>query len=105
VTEANKNLANGDQKGALEKLKLAHVDVNFTMAVLPLNKTISDVDQAATLIGQGKYYEANAVLKTAQDAMRFDVIDAIALPQKGNDAASTYPSQATGSVTGAKSGK
>lgn len=106
VTEANKNLANGDQKGALEKLKLAHVDVNFTMAVLPLNKTISDVDQAATLIGQGKYYEANAVLKTAQDAMRFDVIDAIALPQKGNAAAaSTSPSQATGSVTGAKSGK
>ncbi|MCJ2089562.1 YfdX family protein, partial [Methylobacterium sp. E-005] len=37
VTEANKNLAQGDQKGAMEKLKLAHVDVNFTMAVLPLN--------------------------------------------------------------------
>ncbi|MCJ2087762.1 YfdX family protein, partial [Methylobacterium sp. E-005] len=80
VTEANKNLAQGDQKGAMEKLKLAHVDVNFTMAVLPLNKTIADVDQAATLIGQGKYYEANAILKTAQDGMRFDVIDAVALP-------------------------
>lgn len=100
VTEANKNLAQGDQKGALDKLKLAHVDVNFTMAVLPLNKTISDVDQAATLIGQGKYYEANAVLKTAQDAMRFDVIDAVALPQKAGAAtASTTAPQATGSTT------
>ncbi len=98
VTEANKNLAQGDQKGALDKLKLAHVDVNFTMAVLPLNKTLTDVDQAATLIGQGKYYEANAVLKTAQDGMRFDVIDAIATPQ----AANTASPQATGSVAGAK---
>ncbi|MCJ2137254.1 YfdX family protein [Methylobacterium sp. J-026] len=105
VTEANKNLAQGDQKGALEKLKLAHVDVNFTMAVLPLNKTISDVDQAATLIGQGKYYEANAVLKTAQDRVRFDMIDAIALPQKGNAAANTDASQAHGSAAGAKAGK
>lgn len=106
VTEANKNLAQGDQKGALEKLKLAHVDVNFTMAVLPLNKTISDVDQAATLIGQGKYYEANAVLKTAQDAMRFDVIDAVAVPKTaGAAAANTTAPQATGSTTGAKTSK
>jgi len=103
VTEANKNLAQGDQKGALEKLKLAHVDVNFTMAVLPLDKTISNVDQAATLIGQGKYYEANAVLKTAQDAVRFDVIDAIALPQAAHAAtAKSAPAQATGSTGSAK---
>ncbi|MGV7034411.1 YfdX family protein [Methylobacterium symbioticum] len=110
VTEANKNLAHGDQKGALEKLKLAHVDVNFTMAVLPLDKTIADVDQAATLIGQGKYYEANAILKTAQDGMRFDVIDAVAIPQTAKAAtASTTSSQAmpqaTGSATGTKAGK
>ncbi|MEL6062186.1 MULTISPECIES: YfdX family protein [unclassified Methylobacterium] len=106
VTEANKNLAHGDQKGAIEKLKLAHVDVNFTMAVLPLDKTIADVDQAATLIGQGKYYEANAVLKTAQDGMRFDVIDAVALPQTGKPAAANTASpQATGTTTGARTGK
>jgi hypothetical protein len=109
-TEANKNLAHGDQKGALEKLKLAHVDVNFTMAVLPLDKTIADVDQAATLIGQGKYYEANAILKTAQDGMRFDVIDAVAIPQTAKAAtASTTSSQAmpqaTGSAAGTKAGK
>ncbi|GJD63232.1 YfdX family protein [Methylobacterium frigidaeris] len=82
VTEANKSLANGDQKGAIEKLRLAHVDVNFVMAVLPLDKITADVNQAASLIGQGKYYEANAVLKTAEDGMRFDVIDVVGLPQK-----------------------
>lgn len=103
VTDANKSLAKGDQKGALEKLKLAHVDVNFTMALLPLEKTTTDVNQAATLIGQGKYYEANAVLKSAQDGMRFDVIDAITLPQKTAAAtADKTPAQTTGSAATAK---
>jgi hypothetical protein len=106
VTEANKNLAKGDQTGALEKLKLAHVDVNFTMAVLPLDKTVADIDQAATLIGQGKYYEANSVLKSAQDGIRFDMIDAVALPQKATAAtADKTPPQATGTAANAMSGR
>lgn len=83
VTEANKSLMKGDKKGAIEKLKLADLDVNFVMAVLPLNKTTADVDQAATLIDQGKYYEANALLKSAEDRMRFDAVDAIGVPPKG----------------------
>lgn len=93
VSEANKHLAKGDQKGAIEQLKLAHVDVNFTMAVLPLDKTTADVNQAATLINQGKYYEANAVLKTAEDGMRFDVIDAIGVPQANAAKATAKPAQ------------
>ncbi|MGU3422949.1 YfdX family protein [Methylobacterium sp. D54C] len=106
VTEANKNLAQGDQKGALEKLRLANVDVNFTMAVLPLNKTVADVDQAATLINQGKYYEANAVLKAAQDDVRFDVINAVAIPQTAKAAtADKGAPQAPGATTGAKDSK
>lgn len=105
VTEANKNLAQGDQKGALDKLKLAHVEVNFTMAVLPLDKTMSDVDQAASMINQGKYYEANATLKTAQDRMRFDVIDAVTPPQKGTAAATNSSSQTTDTTGSAKTNK
>lgn len=74
------------------------------MAVLPLNKTISDVDQAATLINQGTYYGANAVLKTAQDAVRFDVIDAVAVPQKAGPANATS-SQTTGSPAAGKASR
>ena len=100
VQEAGKTLAQGDRKGAIEKLKLADVDVNFTMAVLPLNKTVADVNQAATLIDQGKYYDANVVLKTAQDGLRFDVINAIATPQNPKVAsADTASPQTTGSIT------
>ncbi len=83
VTEANKSLAKGDQKEAVQKLKLAGIDVNVTMAVAPLEATVQDVDQASTLIGQGRYYEANAALKKAEDGVRYDMVDTFALPQQG----------------------
>ncbi|WP_298961668.1 YfdX family protein [uncultured Methylobacterium sp.] len=95
VTEANKSLAKGDQSGAIETLKLAHIDVNFVMAVLPLDKTTADVNQAASLIDQGKYYEANATLNSAEDGMRFDVVDAVALPRKAAAPIAAKPAQPT----------
>ena len=81
VANANRNLEKGDRKGAVDTLKLAGVNVSFTMAVVPLAKTSADVDQAAKLLDQGKYYEANATLKQAEDGVRFDVVDATSLPQ------------------------
>ncbi len=82
IADANHSLKAGDQKGAAEKLRLAGIDVNTTVAVLPLAKTTEDVHQAASLIGQGKYYEANAVLKQAEGRMRFDVADIAMVPDK-----------------------
>ncbi|MCE4224952.1 YfdX family protein [Methylobacterium sp. C25] len=101
VSDANKTLAKGDQKGAVEKLKLAGVDVNFTMAVIPLDSTTTDVDQTAKLLEQGKYYEANAILKQAEDGLRLDVFDAAAIPQKAANAqpAKTDPHSAATDTT------
>lgn len=82
IADANHSLQSGDQKGATEKLRLAGIDVNTTVAVLPLAKTTEDVHQAASLIRQGKYYEANAVLKQAEGRMRFDVADIAMVPDK-----------------------
>jgi hypothetical protein len=82
VATANKSLEKGDRKAAVDGLKLAGVDVNFVLAVVPLNQTVTDVDQAAGLIGQGKYYEGNALLKKAEDGVRFDVVDVLGTPQK-----------------------
>lgn len=97
VSEANKTLAHGDRKGAIEKLKLAGVDVDFTMAVLPLDQTTTQVDQAAKLLEQGKYYEANATLKTVEDGLRFDSVDVTGLPQA--KAATSAASTGTGTPT------
>lgn len=75
VRKANEHLQAGDRKSATATLKAADIDVSFTMAVTPLEKTTATVDQAATLIGNGQYYEANALLKQLEDDVRFDTID------------------------------
>jgi hypothetical protein len=76
IADADKSLKQGDRKGAADKLKLAGVNVDFTMAVVPLAKTTSDIDQAAALIDNGKYYEANTLLLQAENGVRFDIADA-----------------------------
>ncbi len=85
VAEANKHLEKGQRKEAIEKLKLADVNVMFTMALAPLDRTMADVDMAAKFVDEGKYYEANAVMKKAEDGVRYDSVSAIAVPQKAED--------------------
>lgn len=80
IADADHSLRSGDRKAATETLRLAGINVNTTVAVLPLAKTTEDVQRAAGLIDQGKYYEANAVLKQAEDRMRFDVADLAMVP-------------------------
>lgn len=99
IDEANQHLQKGDRQGAVDRLKLAGVDVDFTMAVVPLAKTTQEVDQAAKLIADGQYYQANVALKQAEDGVRFDVIDATAVP-KVAAAAKPGASGTTGSTAG-----
>ncbi len=73
VADANKSLKSGDRKGALEKLKLAGMDVDITLAVVPVEQTIKDVHQAAELINDGKYYEGSQLLRQVQESERFAV--------------------------------
>jgi len=84
VAKADTQLKQGDKKGAVETLKLSNVDVDFTEAVAPLNATINGVNQAAQLIDQGHYYEANQALKTVEDGVRFDSDIVTATPDKAS---------------------
>jgi hypothetical protein len=72
VADANSSLKSGDRKGAMEKLKLADMNVDVTLAVVPLEQTIKSVQQASDLINTSKYYEASQVLRLAQNSERFD---------------------------------
>ncbi|MCJ2126155.1 YfdX family protein [Methylobacterium sp. J-077] len=94
IDEANQHLKTGDQKAAMDRLKLAGIDVDFTMAVVPLDKTTQEVDAAAKMIKDGQYYQANAALKGVEDGVRFDVIDATAVPKAAD--ASQSAGQANG---------
>jgi hypothetical protein len=75
VADANKSLNNGDRKGAIEKLKLSGVNIDVVVLALPLNDTIAKVQQASTMINDGKYYEASQLIKQVQDSVRSDVMD------------------------------
>lgn len=97
VAEANKSLQKGDRNGATEKLKLAGVDVDVVVAVLPVQSTISTVHQAVEDMDSGKYYEASQALRQVEDSVRFDVADLSGTPKAGaagsNNAAGENSSQ------------
>jgi hypothetical protein len=82
LADANKSLKGGDRKGALEKLTLADISIDLALAVVPVDETIASVHKAASLIGDGKYYEASQVLRLAQDQERFDVTIVQGAPKK-----------------------
>ena len=82
VADANKSLEKGNRAEAIEKLRVADVKVMFAMALAPLDKTMADVDQAAKFLDEGKYYEANAVMKKAEEGVRYDAILATAQAPK-----------------------
>lgn len=94
VADANKSVAKGDQKGAAEKLKLADLNYEVTLAVLPLQQTIDDVNQATTLLNNGKYYEASQLLRKAQTAERFDAVDITGGPSALGQVQNAHPQHA-----------
>ncbi|OLP52929.1 hypothetical protein BJF92_17935 [Rhizobium rhizosphaerae] len=102
IKKANDSVQKGDRKGAIDTLKLAGVDVNFTMAVLPLDKTVSDIQQATSMIDSGKFYEANALLKGTEDRMRFDIVDVTGVPVAAHQTKAGAPANQNAAATPAK---
>ena len=80
VADANKSLAKGDRQGAMAKLKVAAVDLDYVVAVVPLQQTLNDVHQAATMVDGGKFYEASQQLRQVQDSTRYDSLDIVGTP-------------------------
>ena len=73
VADANKSIKGGGPKGAVEKLRLANMSTDVVLAVVPLDQTIASVQKAASLINDGKYYEASQELRQAQTKERLDL--------------------------------
>jgi len=69
IAKANEHLHKGEQKEALEALKLGEVDVAIATDLVPVKFAREHIAEAADLIGQGKYYEANLALKAVDDAV------------------------------------
>ncbi len=83
IAKAGDHLAKGDQKAAAEVLKAASVDVTVQTAMIPARETLDNVQKAASLIGEKKYYEANLALKAVEDSVQVDRYSADNLPAQG----------------------
>jgi hypothetical protein len=76
VAKANEHLRKGEKKEALEDLKLGDVDTIVAARLVPMKYAKEHIDEAAKLMGEGKYYEANLALKAVEDAV---VVETFAL--------------------------
>jgi hypothetical protein len=82
VASADQRLKKGERAQAAKELKLADVDVAYTMGVAPLDHTVSAVNKAADLMTADRFYEADQVLRSVQQSVRYDRVDLKATPAK-----------------------
>ncbi len=90
VVTARKGLEKGENAKSLEAIRLAQIDINYTVAVAPLDQSIADVEQANSLMTSHDYYGASQALRRAEDGIRYDEIDDVA-NVKGRQATSSVP--------------
>lgn len=72
IKSANEKLAKGDQKRVIDALRLTGVGVIENQYLMSLNQTCKVVAWAQKLLKAGKYYEANLVLKDAEEGTVVD---------------------------------
>lgn len=78
VITAKKHLMKGEGGKALEVVKSAALDIDYTLAVAPLEKSIAEVEEAAQRIAMRDYYGASQALRRAEAGIRFDEVDDVA---------------------------
>ncbi|MFV0296439.1 MAG: YfdX family protein [Hyphomicrobiaceae bacterium] len=101
IAKANEHFKAGDKKKAVDELKLAQIDTNFTRLLMPMTTTADHIKMAQDLMSQKKFYEANLALKAAEDGVVVDTVALVDVPKaaasaKGsNTAATTKPAAAS----------
>jgi hypothetical protein len=86
IASGNKKLKEGKTAEAMKDLKLAEVDVGFSRVLMPLDATRRQISIASGLLTAQKFYEANMVLKAAEDGL---VLDTVAVAEAPNNTAKT----------------
>lgn len=79
TTRANRHMHKSDTQNAMDTLKVDDIDVALAAELLPIQTAKTHIDDAARLIGEGKYYEANLALKAVQDSVVTEILDADAV--------------------------
>jgi hypothetical protein len=74
----------GEGAKALQVVTVAALDMDYTLALAPLDKSVADIDDAAKLIAARDFYGASQALRHAEAGIRFDEIDDIANVRGGS---------------------
>ncbi len=61
-------------------LRVAHVGASDTVALAPLDASVSDTHRAAELMTAGDYYGANQSLRAVEGGVRYDTVGVNARP-------------------------
>jgi hypothetical protein len=69
IAKANEHLHKGEKQEAVKALKLAEIDIAVTTRMIPVKFAKERIDQAAKLVAEHKYYEANLALKAVDDSI------------------------------------
>lgn len=77
---ANRHMRRSETKKAMETLKVDEIDFAIATDLLPIQTAKTHIEDAARLIGEGKYYEANLALKAVQDSVITEILDTDAVP-------------------------
>ncbi|EAV2220633.1 YfdX family protein [Salmonella enterica] len=72
IHNANEKLKKGDKKGAIEVLKLAGISVSESQILMPLKTTRDDIRKAIELFNDGKFYQTNLMLLSAEQGVVTD---------------------------------
>ena len=83
LDQAGQQMSAGDQKAAVESLRLADIEVAVSAVVVPFESSLQHVEDAERLIGEQKYFEANLALKAVEDAITVETWNAAAIPVQG----------------------
>lgn len=83
IKQANGHLAKGEEKKAVEVLKLTNIDVVVSAALIPVNASVSHLQSAINLISKKKYYEANLAMKAIVDGIVIESYGIDDVPYQG----------------------
>ncbi|GAB6967016.1 hypothetical protein JCM25156A_10530 [Komagataeibacter kakiaceti JCM 25156] len=80
VATANTSLNKGKPTQAAQNLQVAAVDVDFVLAIAPLDASASDVYRASNLLAGNDVKSADSALQDAQNTIRFVSEDMVGTP-------------------------
>jgi len=76
IAKGDKQSNDSESQTTLESLKVDGIDVALTTDLLPIQTAKIYIEDAAKLIADNKYYEANLALKAVEDSVITEIINA-----------------------------